>query len=302
MIEKGKQLDEIYKSKNCFLNIFQNETLLMRDKLRKYCEILIFREPLEYGKKAEEILWRRVYYEIINIVKINKKQLKSNSTFETMYRLHLSSAFGYYNHLCLKFQTEFNSIIKLDGFLDYPIISDEVERPNQVQKEITNKELLKEVLIRLVHKFLICLGDLARYQIEYDSNRYCERLAYKYYSMSMILLPNSGTPLNKLGTLFGGDNYECDAAYYYLYCLSCTEPFLAARKNLQLLLIRNNQRYKEEKKNEKENSAENDSNSFQNSVRSKEIRRFIVQFLFIIESILATASMPIHEKYNTLFI
>ena len=40
-----------------------------------------------------------------------------------MYRLHLASAYGFYNHLILKFQTEFNSIMQLDGFLDFPILT-----------------------------------------------------------------------------------------------------------------------------------------------------------------------------------
>jgi protein SMG5 len=34
---------------------------------------MIIKEPIEYGKKVEEILWRRVFYEIIQIVKQNKK-------------------------------------------------------------------------------------------------------------------------------------------------------------------------------------------------------------------------------------
>lgn len=45
-------------------------------RLQRYCETLIFKEPIECGKKAEEILWRRVFYEIINIVKSNKKVKK----------------------------------------------------------------------------------------------------------------------------------------------------------------------------------------------------------------------------------
>jgi hypothetical protein len=48
-------------------------SLLKNFRLQRYCETLIFKEPIECGKKAEEILWRRVFYEIINIVKANKK-------------------------------------------------------------------------------------------------------------------------------------------------------------------------------------------------------------------------------------
>ena len=40
-----------------------------------------------------------------------------------MYRLHLSSAYGFYNHLILRFQSEFNSILDLTGFLDFPFFN-----------------------------------------------------------------------------------------------------------------------------------------------------------------------------------
>lgn len=51
------------------------------------------------------------------------KNLKCNSQIETMYRLHLSSAYGFYNHLILRFQSEFNSVIQLNGFLDFPFLN-----------------------------------------------------------------------------------------------------------------------------------------------------------------------------------
>ena len=107
-----------------------------------------------------------------------------------------------------------------------------------------NVDLLKDVLTRILHKFLICLGDLARYQIEYDPMG-CTKLSFKYYQMSLILMPSFGMPLNQLGTLYGSENYGCDAAYYYLYCLSCSEPFLSARENIRLLFVKNRKRYDE---------------------------------------------------------
>jgi hypothetical protein len=140
---KEKSLNlTIKSSKNIILLI---QFFFKNFRLQRYCETLIFKEPIECGKKAEEILWRRVFYEIINIVKANKKvckifdkfslllpyylniiilkNLKSNTQIETMYRLHLTSAYGFYNHLMLKFQSEFNTFIQLDGFLDFPVIN-----------------------------------------------------------------------------------------------------------------------------------------------------------------------------------
>lgn len=42
-------------------------------RLQEYCEKLMFYCPGDYGRKAEEILWRKVFYEIIQLMKCNKK-------------------------------------------------------------------------------------------------------------------------------------------------------------------------------------------------------------------------------------
>lgn len=33
----------------------------------------MFLHPVDYGRKAEELLWRKVYYEVIQFIKTNKK-------------------------------------------------------------------------------------------------------------------------------------------------------------------------------------------------------------------------------------
>lgn len=33
----------------------------------------MFLHPVDYGRKAEELLWRKVYYEVIQVIKTNKK-------------------------------------------------------------------------------------------------------------------------------------------------------------------------------------------------------------------------------------
>lgn len=42
-------------------------------RLKEYCERLMFLNPVEYGRKAEEVLWRKVFYQIIQMFKHNKK-------------------------------------------------------------------------------------------------------------------------------------------------------------------------------------------------------------------------------------
>lgn len=42
-------------------------------RLRELCVKLMFLHPVDYGRKAEELLWRKVYYDIIQVIKTNKK-------------------------------------------------------------------------------------------------------------------------------------------------------------------------------------------------------------------------------------
>ena len=42
-------------------------------RLRELCVKLMVLHPVDYGRKAEELLWRKVYYEVIQLIKTNKK-------------------------------------------------------------------------------------------------------------------------------------------------------------------------------------------------------------------------------------
>ncbi len=62
-----------------------------------------------------------------------------------------------------------------------------------------------------------------------------------------------GMPLNQLGTLCGRSNSSCDAAFFYLLCLSTTHPFDGAKDNLQMLFERNEKRFIELNKQQTKN-------------------------------------------------
>lgn len=47
---------------------------VQRKKFREYCERLIFSDPILYGRKAEELLWRKSYYDVVASAKRLKKQ------------------------------------------------------------------------------------------------------------------------------------------------------------------------------------------------------------------------------------
>ena len=112
-------------------------------RLQDYCERLMFYDPIEYGRKADDMLWRRVFYDVIQLTKQNKnvracpsllsvrplyslisryyssfflQQLKCSVAAEGAFKAHLCAATGYYHHLLFKLQSEFS--LKLEGIVD----------------------------------------------------------------------------------------------------------------------------------------------------------------------------------------
>lgn len=45
----------------------------LKIRLKDYCERLIFADPVEYGKKAEDLLWRKVFYDFFWRCKQNRR-------------------------------------------------------------------------------------------------------------------------------------------------------------------------------------------------------------------------------------
>ena len=73
-----------YQCKGCLHNILfllladLEETVpflsfFFSNRLKECCERLMFHDPIEYGRKAEELLWRKVFYDVIQTMKQFKK-------------------------------------------------------------------------------------------------------------------------------------------------------------------------------------------------------------------------------------
>ena len=91
-------------------------------------------------------------------------------------------------------------------------------------------EEVRQCAIRLIHRSLVCLGDLARYRLDLDSN-WDPMLAVRYYKMAAAIDPNIGMPYNQLGTVAGSRNYGLDAVYHYMRWFVLLFPFLNFQVN-----------------------------------------------------------------------
>jgi hypothetical protein len=62
---------EVKRSKaSTVLDLFTTSLEAQRMRLKSYCERLMFKDPLAYGREAKDILWKKCYYDVINTAKL----------------------------------------------------------------------------------------------------------------------------------------------------------------------------------------------------------------------------------------
>ncbi|KAK7886432.1 hypothetical protein WMY93_026053 [Mugilogobius chulae] len=245
VVESVHKLDVIIGSKASYREVFKPENISLRNKLRELCVKLMFLHPVDYGRKAEEVLWRKVYYEVIQVIKTNKKHIHSHSVLECAYP----------------------GAAPLHG-LD-PRVGPSHRSPKApvcLPKEMEWAQLA-------CHRCLVYLGDLARYQNELAGVE-TEQLAERFYHQALSVMPHVGMPFNQLGTLAGSKFYNVEATYYYLRCIQSETPFEGAYGNLKRLFDKAAKMYQQVKKHELKKLSPSRQ-------RSKDIKRLLVSFMYL---------------------
>ncbi|KAJ8304270.1 hypothetical protein KUTeg_017853 [Tegillarca granosa] len=156
----------------------------------------MFYNPSEYGRKAEEVLWRKVFYDIIQLIKRNRRHVRSGSSLEAAFRTHLAAATGYYYHLLFRLQSEFG--LKLHSALDFHLIPESKTGKKFAYQTSKRKEISPTVsdwAKKACHRCLICLGDIARYQQDFDKG-VSKSAAERFYHQAIALCPDNGAEGN----------------------------------------------------------------------------------------------------------
>ncbi|KAL2084417.1 hypothetical protein ACEWY4_019935 [Coilia grayii] len=295
VVESVHKLDVIIGSKSSYREVFKPENISLRNKLRELCVKLMFLHPVDYGRKAEELLWRKVYYEVIQVIKTNKKHIHSHSALECAYRTHLIAGVGFYQHLLLYIQSHYQ--LELQDCIDWTHVTDPlIGRKKPVSASPKEMEWAQMAC----HRCLVYLGDLARYQNELAGVE-AEQLAERFYHQALSVSPHVGMPFNQLGTLAGSKYYNVEATYYYLRCIQSETPFEGAYGNLKRLFDKAAKMYHQVKKQEMKKLSPSRQ-------RSKDIKRLLVSFMYlqsllqpknsIIETELTALCQSVLEDFN----
>lgn len=247
--------EQAYAKSGC--DLFSRLLVTQRMKVREHCERLMFLDPLGHGRKAEELLWRKGYYEPFAFSKRIRAGSVWNPVERAFLQAHLLSGVGHYQNIILRLQVEFN--IDLRGVLDFPLLVCDEGLPKR-STLIGKKSLIKnnnfttamtlakkrthdqsgtlDWANHAVYRCLLYLGDLSRYLVDISPN-WDAGLAARCYYQALCLKPEAGMPHNQLGLLSGSKNYNLDAVYHYMRCMCAVESFEGTEGNLTSVLARN---------------------------------------------------------------
>ncbi|XP_066464832.1 nonsense-mediated mRNA decay factor SMG5 isoform X2 [Eleutherodactylus coqui] len=286
VVETVHRLDLIISNKTAYQDVFKPENISLRNKLRELCVKLMFLHPVEYGRKAEEVLWRKVYYEVIQLIKTNKKHIHSRSALECAYRTHLIAGVGFYQHLLLYVQSHYQ--LELQCCIDWTHVSDPLIG---CKKPVSASAKEMDWAQMACHRCLVYLGDLARYQNELalvDT----EKLAERFYYQALTVVPQMGMPFNQLGTLAGSRYYHVEATYCYLRCIQSEVSFEGAYGNLKRLYDKAAKMYHQLKKSENRKLSPSKK-------RCKDIKRLLVSFMYL-QRLLQPKSSSVDSELTSL--
>lgn len=286
VVEAVHRLDLILGNKAAYQEVFKPENISLRNKLRELCVKLMFLHPVDYGRKAEELLWRKVYYEVIQLIKTNKKHIHSRSALECAYRTHLVAGIGFYQHLLLYIQSHYQ--LELQCCIDWTHVTDPLMG---CKKPVSASEKEMEWAQMACHRCLVYLGDLARYQNELAGVD-TELLAERFYYQALSVAPQIGMPFNQLGTLAGSKYYNVEATYCYLRCIQSEVSFEGASGNLKRLYDKAAKMYQQLKKCESRKLSPSKK-------RCKDIKRLLVSFMYL-QSLLQPKSSSLDSELTSL--
>ncbi|CAH1637251.1 unnamed protein product [Spodoptera littoralis] len=256
----ARRVGEMTTASRSMTDLFSTNLEVQRQKLRDNCEKLLFLDPINYGKKSLELLWRKVYYETVSTA---KKLRETDNDNDSYLFTHIVCGIGHFHHFISRIEVEMKIHVKEIDYTSFHHDEESIEN-NQIPTD-DEIQLSRSVL----HSCLIYLGDLSRYQVEIF-HAFEPSIAARYYLQAAHVDMSSGMPYNQLGNLYNDKNYNLDSVCYYIHCLSCTSPFEGAVGNLTKIFEKNAQYY-------------DSPNNPESLTQAEHIQNIITNFLSLIE-------------------
>ncbi|XP_023103360.2 protein SMG5 isoform X3 [Felis catus] len=305
VVEAVHRLDLILCNKTAYQEVFKPENISLRNKLRELCVKLMFLHPVDYGRKAEELLWRKVYYEVIQLIKTNKKDTSGSRDWllpapASVHPVPLPAGASVLHRLDPRHRPPHRmqeaSVCLREGD---GLGTDGVPPMSHVpggfvlllQLHRVDSQTRGRFSETRHHGVFFLLSPAARYQNELAGVD-TELLAERFYYQALSVAPQIGMPFNQLGTLAGSKYYNVEAMYCYLRCIQSEVSFEGAYGNLKRLYDKAAKMYHQLKKCETRKLSPSRK-------RCKDIKRLLVNFMYL-QSLLQPRSSPVDAELTSL--
>jgi len=239
--ELVRRLDEALKRAETVPDVFSVTNNALRLRLRELCEQSLLADSEETCRRAEDTLWRKVYYESYTRAKQLTETLPLGAYGSSLLARHLLAGLGSYQQLLLSLRAQLG--VTAAGSMDLALCEPTGMTPGTVSSPASETRADAPAWgVAVLQRILTSLGDLSRYLSDLRPAEYPATLTTRYYSQAVVLSPSAGRPHNQLGTLAGGAHHGLQAAYHYLRCMTSHDSFDGGRLNLRRLLEKNHTR------------------------------------------------------------
>lgn len=266
ILASAHKLETIQCNLESVIDLFSVPTVKLSSKLNSDCMKLLFEcdFKLDYYRKSEELLWRRIYYDIYRFQKTKRQKIKRQD--ELLIESHFVSGIGFYSTFIVKLRSHYNindvkglvlpfdlSLGPVDNFAPDNRLNDDLckslsptktSSKSSIGIDIAEQDPAKIWARLAIYRSLVYMGDLARYLLEINQHDY-RRLAYDFYLSASRNQPDYGLPFNQLATLAGSQNNNLDAVCNYMRCCLKQKPFERAEGNMLALFEINKKFYGE---------------------------------------------------------
>ena len=160
----AQRLDLLRKG-SAHKEVFKPHVLALRDVVQQVCLKLMFLHPLDYGRKAEELLWRKMYSDVaMLLLRTKRKHVDTFKQWEGALRAHLKGGLRFYDHVFLFLQEHCD--LRLLSYTDGPhsaihLIGCKKAGPAS-EEEVAWVQMA-------CHRCRLYLGDLFRFQNEFPA-------------------------------------------------------------------------------------------------------------------------------------
>lgn len=279
VLSTANKLEAIQSKLDSVIDLFGTPIVSnLFSKLCNDCMNLIFKSEfkLEEFRKAEELVWRRVYHDTYRLLKTKRQLVRKDDEF--LIESHFMSGICFYSSLIVQLRLKYTitrahgviiplnlALVPVDALLDVPSRFT-TQKTNNTKHDIGQglggvtysdeainqdddtcnglMEAARQWAQQSIYRSLVYMGDIARYLLEFSE---CDhlKLAFELYKSAARFQPEHGLPFNQLATLAGGLNYNLDAVCNYMRCCLRPKPFERAEGNMVKIFELNKKQHEE---------------------------------------------------------